>query len=189
MPQRRHSEYVRSAAGGKRPRLRSSYPAPNKGARCVTRKRVYSHVLRRHVTRCRKFEGGRVGIRRPPRRLPNGLRCTRRKRVYSLFFRKKVLRCAKYSQQPRFVAPVAVSVVVPTLPAWVAPPAQSAVFTPPEQPAPFRFEPQLLLPADAASLRNRNRMYRRLSRQMRQLKPSQPQVSSRWPGDRPKKRS
>lgn len=137
----------------------------NKGAHCVARKRVYSHALRRHVMRCRRYEGGRVGFRKPPQRKPNGLRCDRRKRVYSPFFRKKVLRCAKFSrpfqsyQTPPFVRAVFTPTSMPMpMPMSVT---QSAVFS---APTPKR-KPLLLLPppgrqtllltANAASLRNR----------------------------------
>lgn len=188
MPQRRHSErYVRSAS-----RRRPSVPPPNKGARCVTRQRVYSRVLRRHVLRCRRFEGGRVGIRQAPKRLPNGLRCARRKKVYSLFYRKKVLRCAKYGQQPRFVAHAASTPMVssgpsPMMIAWITslPPASKYTEQSPVpswfEPEPEQQQPMLLLPPNAASLVNRNRMFRRLHRQMGKMQKARPQTSSRWP--------
>lgn len=196
-------QYVRSATGrrvrrcasyGSRSRASYHHSPPNKGAHCVALQRVYSHVLRRHVTRCLKFEGGRVGVRKRPPRLPNGLRCERRKKVYSRFLRKKVLRCAKYGW-PAQAAPQLLPAmpVSSPLPAWVVPAAPApVVFTPPSVETEVLVErgPMLLLPPNAKSLQNRKRMYRRLQDQMRRLKPSQPQpqVASRWPGDRPKKR-
>lgn len=141
--------------------------------------------------RCRKFAGGRVGIRKPAQRTPYGPRCTRFKRVYSHALRKQVRRCAKYRwpssepQAPTMRAPEREQLFP------VVTPLFSAVFSPPAAPL-------LLLPPDAKSLRNREmeaareelrklKMYRRLHGQMRRLKSrTQSQVTSRWPLDRPK---
>lgn len=194
MPRRGRSEKsVRSATGRKRARLRSSRrgQAPaNKGAHCIARQRVYSRVLRRNVTRCRKFAGGRVGIRKPDQRKPYGPRCTRFKRVYSPVFRKQVRRCAKY-RWPDTTPPAPTRLPEPASLFPVNTPLFSAVFSPPAAPL-------LLLPPDAKSLRNREmeaareelrklKMYRRLRGQMSRLKSrTQSQVTSRWPLDRPK---
>jgi hypothetical protein len=72
-----------------------SRPPANKGAHCTARKRVYSRVLGKHVVRCAKFSGGRVGLYTRPRRAPYGPRCVARKLVWSPALGKRVLRCAK----------------------------------------------------------------------------------------------
>jgi hypothetical protein len=190
MPQRRHAQ---TSTGKRRKyrRSRSRFSPPNKGARCVALQRVYSRVLRRHVTRCQKYAGGRVGIRKRPLPGPSSRRCERRRRVYSPFLRKKVLRCAKYRQPMMPVmSPVAPGMPVSApLPAWVEPSVVTApivMVTSPE-PAPARY----LLPPNAKSLQNKKRMYRRLQTQMRRLQASrqmpEPTIM-RWPQDRPRKR-
>lgn len=72
-----------------------SRPPANKGAHCTARKRVYSRVLGKHVVRCAKFSGGRIGLYARPRRAPYGPRCVASKLVWSPALGKRVRRCAK----------------------------------------------------------------------------------------------
>ncbi len=102
-------------------------PSALRGASCVARQRVYSRALRRTVLRCKTFRGGRVGLKKPPRRAPYGPRCVARQRVYSRALKKYVLRCAKMRWPDRsgftvsYTTPPAVAQTVAQTTASVSP--------------------------------------------------------------------